>query len=218
MIELKQLKDIDPLLRNAEKTLDEAEFSPMDPPDAYSPPGAGDVDYDSMHPFIQHLMDDHDAIVNHLDSFETVLAAVSLGGLSRDLHQQLSDFFRAFDEVIITHNYKEEKFLFQPLQKRLLEEGDHSQSSERRTAVDLLEDDHIKVLQLAAVTFNFFGLASRLPDPPSAAVALDAAVEQGKVLVDVLRLHIFRENNVVFPKAQECLSTQAKDDLLEKLG
>lgn len=218
MINLKQLKDIDPLLRNAEKALDEAEFSPMDPPDAYSPPGAGEVDYDSMHPFIQQLMDEHDAIVNHLDSFEKVLIAISEEGFSRDLHQQLSDFFRAFDEVIVVHNYKEEKFLFQPLQKRLLEEGDHSQSSERRTAVDLLEDDHIKVLQLAAVTFNFFGLASRLPDPPSAAVALDAAVEQGKVLVDVLRLHIFRENNVVFPKAQECLSTQAKDDLLAKLG
>lgn len=218
MIELKQLKESDPLLRNAEKDLDEAEFSPMDPPDAYSPPGAGEVDYDSMHPLIQHLMDDHDAIVNHLDSFETVLAAVSLGGLSRDLHQQLGDFFRAFDEDIVTHHYKEEKFLFPPLQKRLLEEGEHGQSDERRTAVDLLEDDHIKFMQLAAVIFNFFGLASRLPDPASAAVAMDAAVEQGKVLVDVLRLHIFRENTVVFPKAQECLSKEAMDDLLARLG
>ncbi len=218
MMELKQLKDSDPLLRNAEKDLEEAEFSPMDPPDAYSPPGAGDVDYDSMHAFIQQLMDEHDAIVQSLDSFEKVLLAIAEGGLSRDLHQQLGDFFRAFDEEIVAHNYKEEKFLFPPLQKRLLEQGDHSHSDERRTSVDLLEDDHIKCLQLAAVTFNFFGLASRLPDPASAAVAMDAAVEQGKVLVDVLRLHIFRENTVVFPKAQECLSKETMDDLLARLG
>lgn len=34
----------------------------------------------------------------------------------------------------------------------------------RITAVDLMEDEHAKAMQLAAVVLNFLGLAFRLPE------------------------------------------------------
>ncbi|GMQ82140.1 MAG: hypothetical protein BMS9Abin05_1584 [Rhodothermia bacterium] len=217
MIELKKLKEIDPLVRNAEKHLDQSEFSPMDPPEAYSPPEVDDIDYSDLHSLFQRLMDDHKKIVVSLDAFERVLTDIFENGINQNVHARLSEFFRAFDELVLLHSQKEEKILFPTLQVHLLESGDHSQSAERRTAVDMLEDDHVKVIQLAAVTFNFFGLASRLPDPASTAIVMDAAVEQGRALVEALRLHIFRENTVVFPLAQKRISGSELDDLAARL-
>jgi hemerythrin-like domain-containing protein len=218
MIDLKQLKDTDPLLRNAEKEMDGQEYSPMDPPDAYAPPAETEVNYDNMHPLIQHLMDEHTSVLEILDAFESVLARIPEVGLDREAHQGLSDFFRKLDEEVVTHNQKEERLLFPLLHERLLEKGEHSTGPIPTTAVDLLEDDHSKFLQLAAVSFSFFGLAGRLPDPVSATVTLDAALEQSKALVETLRLHIFREDHVVFPAAQEHLSTKELDGLFDRLS
>ncbi len=217
MIDLKQIKEDDPLLRNAEKDLNGSEISPMEPPDAYSPPAAHAIEYEDMHPVLQHLMDDHKVLVGHLDSFEAALIRLSQEGITREAHEQLSTFFQTFDEEFLPHNQKEEKLLFPHLQKRLLEIGLHSQGSGRQTAVDMLEDDHIKTMQLAAISFNFWGLASRLPDPTSMAIVMDAAIEQGKALVEVLRLHFFREDTVVFPIAQEHLTSDELDKCFESL-
>ena len=213
MINLKQLNDVDPLKRIVEKQSEQEEFSPMAPPEAYAPPGGEEVPYEQMHTFLQELMDEHKVCIKKLDNFEGVLKAIHENGLNRDALNGVSDFFRFLDEKIIPHNVKEEKRLFSLLQVRLLEEGEHSQGSTPRTAVDMLEDDHIKLIQLAAVTFNFFGLATRLPDPASRALVVDAALTQGKLLVELTRLHIFREDNVVFPLAHQHLSQSVLDEM-----
>jgi len=216
MIPLKQLKDTDPLLRNAEKAMEEEEFSPMDPPDAFSPPAATEVGYDDMHPFLQGLMDDHKTLTSVLEAFESTLGKIASDGLNRELHKEISDFFRQLDEDMIRHNMVEEKILFPLLRERLLDSGDHSNGPERTTAVEMLEDDHIKFMQLAAISFNFIGLAGRLPDGASAAMTLDAGMEQGKVLVEQLRLHIFREDNVVFPMAQERITADEFEKMKQR--
>lgn len=217
MIPLKQLNDIDPLERRAEKQSEQKEYSPMDPPGAYAPPGMEAVAYEAMHPVLQHLMDEHKMVVNELESFEGVLLDMQKEGVSREVNQRLSAFFRFLDEQIVRHHGKEEKILFPLLQERLLEKGEHSQGPVPKTAVDMLEDDHIKVMQLAAITFNFFGLAPHLPDPASRTLVLDAALEQGKTLVEFLRLHIFREDNIVFPLAHTHLTPDELDDMEQRL-
>ena len=59
MIELKVINKNDPLKRRVEKQTEQEEFSPMDPPDAYSPPNIDTVDYKDMHPFLQQLVNEH---------------------------------------------------------------------------------------------------------------------------------------------------------------
>lgn len=189
----------------------------MDPPDAYTPPGMEGVAYEDMHPFLQHLMDDHKVIIKELEAFESVLLHIQKEGVSRDVNQRLSLFFRFLDERIVHHHVEEEKILFPLLQERLLEKGEHGQGPAPKTAVDMMEDDHIKVMQLAAVTFNFLGFAPRLPDPASQALVLDAALEQGKALVELSRLHIFREDHIVFPLAQNLLDPDELDDMESQL-
>ena len=48
------------------------------------------------------------------------------------------------------------------------------------------------------MSFNLFGLITRIPDQSSGMVILDLAIEQSKALVEMLKLNIFREDNVVF--------------------
>ena len=208
MIELKVINQNDPLKRKAEKQTEQEEFSPMDPPDAYSPPNLEAVPYEKMPRFLQQLMDEHQACVKELDDFEATLLHIQEKGIDRAVNGKLSHFFEFFDEHIVRHNQKEEKVLFPLLQKKLLENGEHGHGANPVTAVDMLEDDHVKTIQLAAVVFNFFGLVMRLPDANSRLVVLDTALEQGKVLIEMLRLHIFREDNIVFAQAQRLFSSE----------
>ncbi len=206
MINLKVINKHDPLKRKAEKQSEQEEFSPMDPPDAYTPPNLDPLPYEDLHPFLQQLCDEHKACIKELEAFEETLIHIQQKGIDKTVDGKLRQFFDFFDNNIVAHNQKEDKALFPLLQQRLLEKGEHGHGPTPVTAVDMLEDDHIKALQLAAVVFNFFGMAMRLPDPNSRLVMLDAALEQGKVLIELLRLHIFREDNIVFAQAQQLLT------------
>ena len=81
-----------------------------------------------------------------------------------------------------------------------------------------MEDDHVKFIQLGTLTFNMLGLASRLGDQRSRAITYDLACHSGTELVELLKLHIFREDNIIFPLAQKYLSEQELHHLNEQLG
>ncbi len=216
--QIKDLRKTDSINKNAQKQMDHPENSPMNPPEAYSPPGGESVPYDQMPPFLQKLMDDHSSCLEELGAFEGILLQLQQQGLTHvaEIQQGLKQFFSFLDYQIVRHHLKEEKILFPLLQEKLLETDEHSKGHYPKTAVDMLEDDHIKTMQLAAVTFNLLGLASRLPDASSRTLVLDAALEQGKTIVELLRLHIFREDNVVFPLAVKYLSNDELK-MMEKL-
>lgn len=210
------LNHIDPLRLMAEKQSEKKEYSPMDPPDAYSPPGMQPVDYEQMHPFLQKFMDEHKVSLEKLGRFETALIEIQQQGVSRKADRELRDFFEFFDQKIAVHNLREERILFPLLKQRLISSGEHAASDTLHTGVDLLEDDHIKALQLAAVVFNFFALSSRLPDEASRLMVMDAAIEQGKGLVEMLKLHIFREDNIVFAQADKLLTKEELDHMAQQ--
>lgn len=75
------------------------------------------------------------------------------------------------------------------------------------TPVDMMEEDHIKILQTASVCFNLLGMAPRLPQEKSSIVVLDTALEQGKSLIETVRLHIFREDNIILPLSHKHVSS-----------
>jgi len=81
-----------------------------------------------------------------------------------------------------------------------------------------MEDDHLKAIQLTAVIFNFFGLASRLKDDVSRNLVIDAAIEQSNQLIELLRLHIFREDTILFPLAHKHIDSSELDCLQSKRG
>lgn len=199
--------DTDYLKRNVEKDAEgEPQYSPMDPPDAYRPPNMSAVEYDLLPAFLKHLTDEHRLISAELEQFESVLLEIRKEGVSKERNNRLGEFFKFLDETIVLHHLKEERVLFPVLHDRLIEIGEKSTGDVPETAVDMLENDHIKTMQLTTLAFSLMGISSRLTDVPSRALLIDTSIEQSNLLIELLRLHIFREENVVFPLAVKHLN------------
>jgi hemerythrin-like domain-containing protein len=219
MIDLQKINNNDPLKRMVEKESGIEEFSPMDPPEAFTPPVVDTVPYDELHPCLQQFMDEHTQAKKELEAFEQALIAFKQNGWQRhpDIEKSFHTFFSYMDNHMVKHHLKEEKVLFPVLQKRLIEHKEHSKGPFPKTAIDMLEDDHLKIMQHLTLMFNFISLATRLPDATSRALTFDVAAEQGFALIELLKLHLFREENVVFPKANKYISTKEFDALLKQV-
>ena len=188
-------------------------LSPYSPPEAYNPPKVDEVPYEQMHPFLQSLMDEHKLFDEKVNLFEETIKLIEGGKVDKEIDTRLRDFFYYFDEEIRLHHLKEEKTLFGPISEKMTQNGDHSKGDGDFNAVDVLEDEHIKSIQLAAVTFNLFALFSRISDERSRIIILDAAVEQAKSLIELLKLHIFREDTILFTYAHKYLSNNELDKM-----
>ena len=211
------LNRIDPLRKQAERGLEHGKgLSPMDPPDAYAPPNLEPVPAQALHPFLRRFRDEHVPFMQELQAFEEAILSIQEKGYTRESDARLRHFFHFFDHAFAPHHRREEAFLFPLLRERLIASGEHGAGRAPATATDVMEDEHAKAMQLAAVVVNFLGLVFRLPDEKSGMIVLDAALEQGKNLAELLRLHVFREDNVVFTLAHRLISTAEFDQLQSK--
>ena len=192
-------------------------YSPMDPPEAYKPPATEPIPYEQLHPVFQMLVDEHKITLAKLDEFEKNLLDIKKEGINKDRNSKLGEFFEFLDDKIVLHNLKEEKVLFPYIHDRMIDNGEHGTGPIPETAVDMLEHDHIKTMELATLTFSLLGISSRLTDQVSNALLIDTAIEQGLALVELLRLHIFREDNVVFPLAHKYLTENDFDKIRERM-
>lgn len=206
----KKLKDQDPILRNIDKDENLEEFSAMDPPEAYDKERVVGSNYESMDKFIQELMDEHKEVIEKTKVFDEALVTFRDSGFAftRDIDDAFNAFFVYFDEHILPHNRKEERHYFRILHDRLIESGEHGKGENPSTAIDLMEDDHTKFIQLAALAFNLLGLGTRLRDNESRGMTFDLAFNAGRELTELLRLHIFREDETLFPLSQQLLTDE----------
>jgi len=159
-----------------------------------------------LHPALQLFMNEHKTTLTKVEELEATLIEIKKEGINRERNKKLGDFFGFMDDKIVLHNLKEERVLFPFIHDRMIDNGEHGIGPIPDTAVDMLENDHIKMMELATLTFSLMGISSRLTDPVSIALLIDTAVEQGLSLVELLRLHVFREDNVVFPLAHKYLT------------
>lgn len=197
-------KTDDQLKRFVEKESGE-EMSPFDPPDAFDPQNIEPVPYDELHPFLKKLADEHTAFSNVLNEFEEALINWRENNwqFDKEIDKKLKNFFEFVDEKVPVHNQNEEKKLFPLLNKKLIEIGEHNSKDSSLTGISIMEDEHIKVAQAAAIVFNFLGLGSRLPDQRSKEITFQAAYEQGIAIIETMKLHIFREENILFSQAMK---------------
>ncbi|MCB0772987.1 MAG: hemerythrin domain-containing protein [Flavobacteriales bacterium] len=214
-LDLKKLKHTDPLQREVEKEINASEHSPMDPPDAYGGQVIDAVAYEEMPALLQRYMDEHRKAEAQIHAFEEAMARYKETGYKLDpsINETFRAFFTFFDDKVLDHNRREERQLFPLLHRRLVESGERSTGPAPTTAVDLMEDDHVKFIQLGALAFNLLGLAARLPDDRSAMFTYDAAYDASRELTEALRLHIHREDNILFPLACKLIDRAEMDRL-----
>lgn len=210
-----ELNQVDPLTKQPEEgSIGDDTLSPMDPPeDPYAPPGLDRVAVEDMHPLLQTLCEEHSTLSAALNIVDESLKEVENKGFDADLQNLLLGFCQVVDWDFIPHSRREEMTLFPLLHERLIQSGEHSRGRTTTTAVELMLDDHLKFIQLSAVITNFLKIAPHLPDDGSTLVLRDAAVRHTKTLIALLRLHMFREDNIVFPSAHRLITTEELDAL-----
>jgi iron-sulfur cluster repair protein YtfE (RIC family) len=171
----------------------------------------------ALHPFLRRFREEHVPFMQELNAFEAAILSIQQSGYTRETDAKLRHFFQYFDQEFTPHSRREEAILFPTLRERLIASGEHGRGNSPTTATDLMDDEHAKAMQLAAVVVNFLGLVFRLPDERSGMIVLDAALEQGKNLIELLRLHVFREDNVVFPLAHRLISAAEFDEMQSRV-
>ncbi|MCC6850271.1 MAG: hemerythrin domain-containing protein [Deltaproteobacteria bacterium] len=210
------LKTIDPVRRQAELGTESTGLSPMDPPEAFAPPGLEPIPPAELHPFLRRLGEEHARLTEALDGLETVLQEVGTSGFTTNVDHAVMRFLEVFDRDFVSHSREEEAVLFPPLHQRLIDDGEHSRGETVTTAVDVMCGEHLKAVQLAAVVLNLLRVGSCLPDERSARIVIGAALREAENLIELLRLHMFREDNIVFASAQRLLSTAELDAMARR--
>lgn len=214
-------KKKEPIKRNVEKeAISEEENSPMAPPSAYAPPSENmkRVELKDMSSFIKELIKDHNQVKRQLKIFEKTLLELREKSwvINQKDNQSLSEFYQFFDHKIMLHNRVEEKLLFPLLHKRLIEAGEHS-SDKSQTAIDIMEDDHFKFIQLGSLSFNLIGIASRLKCDDDKSLVFEMTYQSAMELIEMLRLHIFREDETLFQLAHQLITQEEFDGMYEQL-
>ena len=207
-MDFKYLQEIDPLKPQTETDLSMNEgLSPMSPPENYEAALPDQFNKDDFHPFLKEMMKDHELLTEKLSKFDDSIEAIKKEGeISPENYKVLESFFNFFDDVFIPHNRQEEQKLFPALRKVLIENGEHSKGPTPTTGVDVLEAEHTEAIQFMGMILNSFSLYPRISDKNSKQIILDQMLIMGKKFVELLELHIFREDKIIFCLAQKLLS------------
>lgn len=218
MLDYKRYKEEDPLKRMVEKESEGQELSPMEPP-AIADESVEPENYDNYHKCLKQLTNEHRDFSEKLKVFEDAIILLKQNSFQKhdEIKDSINKFFAFVDNTVIPHNRLEEKTLFHLLNERLQKKDLYAIKDASNTVVDIMEDDHSKLIQLSALAFNFFGLASRLTDRNSRLIVFDLAIEQSMALIELLRLHMYREDHIVFDLAQQHLTENELTKIKQQL-
>jgi hemerythrin-like domain-containing protein len=153
-----------------------------------------------MHP-TDVLSQEHRTIEGRLDQLEQTIRAIQAGGaFSRPYFEDALDFFR--DQADGCHHAKEEKLLF----PRMKERGVPAEGGP--IGVMLAEHDEGRAY-LRAVRENLAGAEQ------GSAEALDIVSKNASAYVEMLRAHIYKEDNILFRMAKMVLDPSDVVELQE---
>lgn len=209
----------DKIKRIVEKSAQDEGYSPMSPPDYYNAPAKiTELPYEQLPQSIKTLINQHKDALNHISNIENILIKFKEDGYNynSEYSSAFKTFFEFFDNTLIPHHQNEDKFLFPLLKKHLINKGEHSKymkNNEYETPIDVMEDDHLKMLQVGSLIFNLLGIFVRIPDPTSRVIIADIVFNKFMELIDLLRIHIYQEENILFPQAVEFLSQEELDQI-----
>lgn len=216
--ELARLQIIDPVKKQGEVSLSDrgGQCSPLSPPEAMAPPSSVKVNYEDFHPFLQQLIDEHNSLKNVMDEFK--IALQDIGKTKNVLGQNdkiVKNFFKVFMSEFIIHNQKEENVLFPILAQRFLEIGEHSKTSRPITPIDILKNEHLEAMQVGAEARCTWELIHQVFDATSRIILLGSFLRKSNTLLEMMKLHIFREDDIVFSLAQKHLTIGQLDQMLD---
>lgn len=186
-----------------------AGLSPMAPPEVDSELISIDIPYEQMHPFFQELMDEHRELEKVVNTLEEVSDSIKKKrALDGPTYKALKKFLVDFNEGFVEHNQKEEKIFFPILHKRLLEVGEHSKGKEVFTGVDILQSEHVQGVKLLSSIETALDIIDLIQDQKSREEVLGVIVRRSNELVELMNMHVTREDNIIFKMAMKILTPE----------
>ena len=178
-----------------------------------------EIKKEDMSDLLKAFMEEHKAMIKVIEEFEKGIIEYKVNGydLKPEINAAFSSFFKCVDEELLPHNRKEEKVLFTHLNKKLIEAREYVTDDKKITAVDVMEDDHVKFIQFGALSFNLLGLATRMADERSKFFVLDTAYDTSREFIELIKLHFYREEETVYPLAQKYISDEEFEILKEEM-
>ncbi|MFQ5601080.1 MAG: hemerythrin domain-containing protein [Candidatus Krumholzibacteriia bacterium] len=146
---------------------------------------------------IRLLKREHDAALEVVDRMELAVADL-LGARKAAALQVLRRSVEFLENEVRAHGKQEEEVLYPALGRHVPEQ-----------TIDVMLEEHRELWW----ELDLLGNALKSPDPPLNEVRWHAIA-----LIDLLRRHIDKENNVVFLMTAQMLSRQEYRDLAEALG
>jgi hemerythrin-like domain-containing protein len=137
------------------------------------------------------LRDEHQVILKVLDCFDLALQqARTSGAVSREVFEPFLEFFRGFADRC--HHCKEEDRLFPCLERKgIPREGG---------PIGIMLMEHQQGRQRVRAMAEELGSADG-----GDAVAIERVLDQGQQFLELLRGHIFKEDNVLFNMADQII-------------
>lgn len=215
-LDLKELQRLDPLKRVAAPSAKDMgnELSPMSPPEAFEPPSDSKIDPEGLHPFLKNLMNEHIELKEKLKELKTAFALPKKALENKqDTLKALHFFLQYFNQEFTPHNQKEESKLFPLLNDLLIQNGEHSPTKEKFTGIKILKDDHTNAIRLEGILSQLLKLILSLEHAPSKEILFNAIKKRSNELIDLMELHIFREDHIIFGMAQELLTIEQLDEM-----
>lgn len=216
--ELARLQEVDPLKKQGEVSASDrgSQYSPLSPPEALTPPSNVKINYEDFHPYLKELVDEHNSLKAAMDVFKQTLDDLSqTKNILGKNHKMVQNFFKIFMSEFIIHNQKEENVLFPILAKRFLEVGEHSRTPHPITPIDILKNEHLEAMQVGAEARCTWESMQQLFDSSSQTILLGSFLRKSNTLLEMMKLHIFREDDIVFSLAQKLLTLEQLDQMLE---
>ena len=144
------------------------------------------------------LAQEHDLILQALDALETILSRLEAGGAPDPAYfEKAVEFLKTFADKC--HHGKEEDLLF----KAMVNKGFPLQGGPIAVMLSEHETGRAFIRGIAAG-------AARLGTDPSGAKQV---IDNGRAYIQLLRGHIAKENQILFPMAERVLSSEDQDQL-----
>lgn len=204
-------KNSDPLKRQATVSEEDrgARMSPMHPPEGFDAAIPESENTSEMDPLLLSLMDDHKTLLKSIENYEvTIDSIIAERALSKESTLSTKEFLKVIDDEFIDHNKKEEEVLFPLLHEKMMENGEHSQSNEPITAVDILTNEHRQAEMMVLDLKEIVKFLETETDALKRENVLKHLIALSKELTGLLKLHIFREDSIVFVLAHEFISKE----------
>jgi len=152
----------------------------------------------------ERLMAEHQHGLRELDKMLASSRELKSGGFSTDAFEKLRDAVRFINEDIRAHNQNEEEALFPAMEEKIGPSGPtgvmRSEHLQLWSALDKLEN---KLTELLTDTGN--------------AAHISRVAELSAFIHDLLKNHIFKEDNILYPMAKQMLTPEEILEVSERM-